>query len=270
MATVLSDPIVRTAHVDAIRRFADNLEVDGIDIDYEQFAFADSPSTWSVTRPNWVAFITELSEVLHNDGRTLSVSIPAVYDESVTGDPGYWVYDHGAIAEHVDGLRIMAYDYSVAEPGPIAPLDWVQQVIDGVLLAVPPEFHDRVVLGIPSYGYNWPTIVVGDCPADAPGRTSINPGTLDDLIALRNIEPVADAVTGEWSATYELEIDDGVSSCVQTRQLHWVDADGVALESRWLGVLEYEVWRCGHWDTKMMTCGMLSSHQRQRISLRDH
>ena len=72
--------------------------------------------------------------MLHDDGRTLSVSIPAVYDESVTGDPGYWVYDHGVIAEHVDGLRIMAYDYSVAEPGPIAPLDWVQQVIGGVLL----------------------------------------------------------------------------------------------------------------------------------------
>jgi spore germination protein YaaH len=251
MATVLSDPIVRAAHVDAIRQFADDLEVDGIDIDYEQFAFADSPSTWSATRPNWVAFITELSEVLHDDGRTLSVSIPAVYDESVTGDPGYWVYDHGAIAEHVDGLRIMAYDYSVAEPGPIAPLDWVQQVIDGVLLAVPPEFHDRVVLGIPSYGYNWPTIVVGDCPADAPGRTSINPGTLDDLIAIRNIEPVADALTGEWSATYELEIDDGVSSCVQTRQLHWVDADGVALRvemARRAGIRGVALWALGYED----------------------
>jgi len=251
MATVLSDPIVRAAHVDAIRQFADDLEVDGIDIDYEQFAFADSPSTWSTTRPNWVAFITELSEVLHDGGRTLSVSIPAVYDESVTGDPGYWVYDHGAIAEHVDGLRIMAYDYSVAEPGPIAPLDWVQQVIDGVLLAVPPEFHDRVVLGIPSYGYNWPTIVVGDCPADAPGRTSINPGTLDELIALRNIEPVADAVTGEWSATYELEIDDGVSSCVQTRQLHWVDADGVALRvemARRAGIRGVALWALGYED----------------------
>ena len=251
MATVLSDPIVRAAHVDAIRQFADDLEVDGIDIDYEQFAFADSPSTWSATRPNWVAFITELSEVLHDDGRTLSVSIPAVYDESVTGDPGYWVYDHGAIAEHVDGLRIMAYDYSVTEPGPIAPLDWVQQVIDGVLLAVPPEFHDRVVLGIPSYGYNWPTIIVGDCPADAPGRTSINPGTLDDLIALRNIEPVADALTGEWSATYELEIDNGVSSCVQTRQLHWVDADGVALRvemARRAGIRGVALWALGYED----------------------
>ena len=108
---------------------------------------------------------------------------------SVTGDPGYWVYDHGAIAEHVDGLRIMAYDYLQNPPNRSTRLGstghrWRARGAT--------REHDRVVLGIPSYGYNWPTIVVGDCPAGAPGRTSINPGTLDDLIALRNIEPVAD------------------------------------------------------------------------------
>lgn len=251
MATILSDPVVRSAHVAAIREFADQFDVDGIDIDYEQFAFADDPATWSTTRPNWVKFIRELSTVLHSDGRTLSVSIPAVYDERVTGDPGYWVYDHGAIAQHVDALRIMAYDYSVAEPGPIAPLEWVEQVIDGVLLAVPSEFHDRIVLGIGSYGYNWPTAVSGECPIDAPGRTGINPGTLDDLILRRNIAPVADAVTGEWAATYQLTVDDGVTQCVQTRQLHWIDADGVALRvemARRAGIHGVALWALGYED----------------------
>lgn len=251
MATILSDPVVRSAHVETIREFAERLDVDGIDIDYEQFAFADDPSTWTTTRPNWVAFISELSEALHDDGRTLAVSIPAVYDERVTGDPGYWVYDHGAIAEHVDALRIMAYDYSVAEPGPIAPLEWVSQVIDGVLLAVPPQFHDRVVLGIGSYGYNWPTTVTGECPSDAPGRTGVNPGTLDDLVSRREIEPVADTVTGEWAATYELTVDDGVTQCTQTRQLHWIDADGVALRvemARRAGIRGVALWALGYED----------------------
>ena len=251
MATILSDPVVRSAHVEVIRAFAEQLDVHGIDIDYEQFAFADDPSTWSTTRPNWVAFITELSAALHSDGRTLSVSIPAVYNESITGDPGYWVYDHGAIAEHVDALRIMAYDYSVAEPGPIAPLEWVEQVIDGVLLAVPSEFHDRIVLGIGSYGYNWPTTISGECPVDAPGRTGINPGTLDDLILRRNIEPVADAITGEWAATYELTVDDGLTQCIQTRQLHWIDADGVALRvemARRAGIQGVALWALGYED----------------------
>ena len=143
MAAILTDPTTRALHVDAITAFADDMDADGIDIDYEQFAFADGSDTWAVTQPAWVAFVKELAGALHADDRTLTVSIPAIYDPAATvGDRGYWVYDHGTIAEYVDALRIMAYDYSTAEPGPIAPLAWVQQAVDGVNLAVAPE-HPR-------------------------------------------------------------------------------------------------------------------------------
>ena len=69
------------------------------------------------TRPNWVAFIEELAAALRADGRSLTVSIPPVYDAGQTDDSGYWVYDYGAIVEHVDRIRIMTYDFSVGEPG---------------------------------------------------------------------------------------------------------------------------------------------------------
>ena len=39
MAALLADPTSRTAHVDAIARFAADGDFDGIDIDYEQFAY---------------------------------------------------------------------------------------------------------------------------------------------------------------------------------------------------------------------------------------
>ncbi len=125
MAAVLADPVTRAQHVDAIAAFADEGDFDGIDIDYESFAFLDGRETWATTRPNWVAFITELGARLHADDRTLSVSIPPIYDAQQTADSGYWVYDYGAIAPHVDRIRIMAYDFSVDEAGPIAPLAWV-------------------------------------------------------------------------------------------------------------------------------------------------
>ncbi len=95
MAAVLADPATRAQHVEAIAAFAADGEYDGIDIDYEQFAFADGRDTWTATRPNWVAFITALGARLHADGRTLSVSIPPVYDAGQTVDSGYWVYDYG-------------------------------------------------------------------------------------------------------------------------------------------------------------------------------
>ena len=50
---------------------------------------------------------------LHADGRTLTVSVPPVYDGGQTDDSGYWVYDYGGIAPLVDTIRIMAYDYSI-------------------------------------------------------------------------------------------------------------------------------------------------------------
>jgi spore germination protein YaaH len=38
---------------------------------------------------------------------------------------------------------------------------------------------------------------------------------------------VYDASTAEWSFEYDLEISDDTTTCVQTRQVHYVDADGV-------------------------------------------
>src|SRR5690606_16142735 len=43
MAEILADERQRTRHVDAIVEFARAGKYDGIDIDYEQFAFADGP-----------------------------------------------------------------------------------------------------------------------------------------------------------------------------------------------------------------------------------
>lgn len=226
MAAILADPTTRSAHVNAIRSFAADGDYDGIDIDYEQFAFADGRSTWATTRPNWVAFIAELGAALHADGRTLTVSIPPVYDAEQTADSGYWVYDYGAIVEHVDRIRIMAYDFSVAEPGPIAPLRWVESAIEGAIEAT--GSPDKLVLGLPAYGRNWPVATSGECPeTEVQGRTSVSARSVDDLIERRAGTPTRIDDTGEWVFDYDLEVTDGTTTCVQTRRVHYVDGDGV-------------------------------------------
>jgi spore germination protein YaaH len=228
MAAILADPTTRSQHVDTIRSFAADGDYDGIDIDYEQFAFADGRDTWATTRPNWVAFIEELGAALRADGRTLTVSIPPVYDAEQTSASGYWVYDYGAIIDHVDRIRMMTYDFSVAEPGPIAPLDWVESAIVGAIEAT--DAPEKLVLGLPAYGRNWPVATAGVCPdEDVPGQTSITARTVDELIVLRDAVPIADEVTGEWMFVYDLEVTDGTTTCVQTREVHYIDGDGIAL-----------------------------------------
>jgi spore germination protein YaaH len=227
MARILADADQRAAHVDAIAEFAADGDFAGIDIDYERFAFDDGRDTWATTRPNWVAFVEELSARLHDDDRTLTVSIPPVYDAGQTADSGFWVYDYAAITPHVDHIRVMAYDYSVAasEPGPIAPLTWVDQIIAGTTAASGDP--SKLILGVPLYGRNWPTSARGECPENAPGVETVTNRAVDDLVARRNATPAYDPALGEWTFSYEAEFSDGALTCTQQRTVFYVDDDGV-------------------------------------------
>lgn len=226
MASVLADDSTRSLHVDTLVEFAADGDYGGLDLDYERFAFSDGRDTWETTRPDWVSFVEQLADRLHADGRTLTVSIPPVYDDQRTGDSGYWVYDYGAIAQHVDRIRVMAYDFSVGEPGPIAPLEFVERSIDGALVAT--DAPEKIVLGLPAYGRNWPIGTTGECNGlELEGVTSVNNRTVDELIARRAAVPTFDEVTGEWSFEYDLAVDG--STCVQRRRVHYVDADGIRL-----------------------------------------
>ncbi|HWM19329.1 MAG TPA: HAD-IA family hydrolase [Ilumatobacteraceae bacterium] len=247
MAAVLADPATRSVHVDAVVEFADDGDFDGIDLDYESFAHLDGRDTWQATRPNWVAFVTELAERLHADGRTLTVSIPPLYDADATADSGYWVYDHGAIAEVVDRIRIMAYDYAPNVPGPIAPLAWVEQAVEGTKQAVADD--SKLVLGVPTYGYNWVVDTEGTCPPTAEGRTGVTARSVDDLIARRGATPIRDEASGEWTFTYELEVTDGSATCTQFREVHYVDADGARARidlAREAGIGGVALWALGY------------------------
>jgi spore germination protein YaaH len=126
---------------------------------------------------------------------------------------------------NVGAIRIMAYDFSVAEPGPIAPLYWVEQVIE----AATDEVDDRTKLwlGVPLYGRNWLVSTAGTCPADAPqGTQAVNQRTVDDLIERRGVTPVRDENAGESSFVYDVQFGSGDTLCTQTRRVHWVDAQG--------------------------------------------
>ena len=257
MAAIIADRDQRKQHIDAILDFAEDQDADGIDIDYEQFAFADGFDTWETTRPNWVAFVEELSVALRDSGRTLTVSIPAIWDRNERGSEGFWVYDHAAIAPHVDAMRIMAYDYSVVEPGPVAPLWWVEDVVRSVSEVVPAEYHDRLVLGVPAFGTNWVVSTEGECPESADGRVGLTARGAFDLAERRNGTPEYDPVDAEWWFTYELDFVEGEQSCVQSRLVRWIDSEGVdarvmvARDAGWNGVA---LWALGYddadvWDT---------------------
>jgi len=161
MAAVLADAGKRTQHVQAVVAFAQTNGLSGVDIDYEQFAFADGRSSWFGTYGAWGAFLEELGVALHGVGKTLAVSVPPVYDAGQTSNSGYWVYNYAAIAQHVDKVRIMTYSYSGNAAGVISPYWWVEKSMIAAKAIVP---ADKIEMGIASYGTDVVSRIEGTCP----------------------------------------------------------------------------------------------------------
>lgn len=177
MAAVLGDSTRRTTLVSRIVALVQTEGYDGIDLDFEGFAFNDltnrtERAAWSTTRASWVAFIKQLSAALHTRGKLLSVTTPPIYNGLRDGTSGYWVYDWAGIDAYVDRLRIMAYDYSVSG-GPIAPLPWVEKILKYAVSVVP---SGKVQIGVAAYGrnatvkVNGVSKVEGTCPTNKPAN----------------------------------------------------------------------------------------------------
>jgi spore germination protein YaaH len=243
MATVLKDPTARARHVAQLVDLAVANGFDGIELDYEKFAFSDGSSTWATTRPAWVAFVTQLGKALHAQGKKLALAVPPMYNGSRSSSSGYWVYDYAGVAPVVDSLRIMTYDYSVSRPGPISPLSFIRRTLSYAVTAFPAE---RIRMGVPAYGRLWVArradgtqSITGTCPTGAPLKaTSFTTATALSYLASRAgaTPPVLrfDDPTGEMVATFRSTYtgtrkDGTPTSCDVDHQAWWVDARGVAL-----------------------------------------
>jgi len=191
MSGILANPTARDAHIQRIVDLAVAKGYDGIDLDYEVFAFGNTRAQWPAITTNWVTFVHDLSVQLHARGKLLSVTIPPVW----TDGPhlvGYTVYAQDQIAADVDRLRLMVYDWSVSLPGPIAPMSWVNSVIAYSSSRVPTS---KLQLGVPAYGRHWATqkYPTEICPDGAITKGSLDMKNYAALASAHHATPVRDA-----------------------------------------------------------------------------
>ena len=104
-------------------------------------------------RDSYTNFIERLAESLRAIGRELSVSLAP----KQTGDqPGllYEAIDYPALGRAADMAFLMTYEwgYTYSEPRAVAPIDQVAKVVDYATSVIPRE---KIVMGMPNYGYNW-------------------------------------------------------------------------------------------------------------------
>ncbi len=217
LAPYLTEETDRRAYAAQITDWAVKAGVDGVDLDWENFAFRDGSSTWPTTKPKWVAFIRELSAQLHAKGLLLSATVPGgVPPFRTDGTPnpgtGYSVYAWSEIIEFVDRLRIMAYDYSWTYPGPIGPNDWAGEVVRSAVAQVTDRYAHRIWIGVPQYGRDWVRrtstggFLTQNCPAtwtpNASRETVTNGQEARALAVAEGVDVTWDADAGEWWFRY--------------------------------------------------------------------
>jgi spore germination protein YaaH len=239
LAGLLKNPTTRTQVVNAIMATVRSNNYDGIDLDFEGFAFVDENTTWAATAPLWTAFVKELSVALHAENKLLSVSTPYVLNPA-DKQKGYYVYAWSAIASSIDKLRIMTYDYSIAKAGPLGPITWAERTIQYAISIMPAS---KVYVGVPGYGRDWVTSVVGVCPANV--VNTVKAGAKAATFVMRDAATLAATygatptynqeygeVTFSYQKVYNGTTASGLSTtCAASRTAWYQDAKSWALRA---------------------------------------
>jgi spore germination protein YaaH len=148
----------------------------------------------------------ETANVLHHAGLQLSIATVPNYPGGPGSDTGFsaWIYENWrgaydlkALAKSADWICLMTYDQSTrwTVPGPVAGWKWTVENLNYALERVPAE---KLLLGIPLYGYHWYT----GTPVKSPMDSQYKPNPMADYISAADAVDLARAYGGkiEWDA----------------------------------------------------------------------
>jgi spore germination protein YaaH len=157
---LLSNTKTRQAEEDKIAALVKTENFNGIDIDFEGM----SPAT----RPYYSLFIQGLAQRLHPAGDKLTCTVvPRTPPDSLYETvPTHIIYpeNYTVLNQYCDEVRLMAYDQETVDLklnatkgngilyAPVADPDWVTKIIQLALKSISAK---KIVLGIPTYGYEY-------------------------------------------------------------------------------------------------------------------
>ncbi len=171
--SILSDAAKRLGVIDAIDRALELRGYHGVNIDFEHMLPTD--------RPLYNDFIAELHRALHPKGKSVSIALgPKTHDEPDAAWMG--AFDYKALGGAVDFIMLMTYEWGWVggPPMAVAPLDQVRAVLDYAVSVIPPE---KLLMGIPTYGYDW------TLPHDpnSPPATGLSPRQAQNLAVTNGV-----------------------------------------------------------------------------------
>lgn len=118
----------------------------GLDIDFEYVNEADTAA--------FLDFIRRSSEIMHSRGYFVNVDLAPKASADQRGLL-YEAHDYPAIGALADTVLLMTYEwgYTYGPPMAVAPLNQVERIVRYGVSEIP---TDKIMMGVPNYGYDWP------------------------------------------------------------------------------------------------------------------
>ncbi len=142
---LLNSPTARRQAVESLLALMER-GYSGVDLNFENVDPAD--------RDAYTGFVAEVAAALRPRGYLVTTSVPA-RTAATAAQAWARAYDYAGLGRSVDYMLVMTYDqhYSTSQPGPVGALNWADQVM---AYAVSQVASHKLLLGVPSYGYQWP------------------------------------------------------------------------------------------------------------------
>lgn len=143
--TLLTDAQVRQTLLDNIVKTLQAKNYYGLDIDFEYILPEDGDA--------YDAFLQMVTERLHPLGFIVTTALAPKTSASQSGllYQAHRYPVHGRLADHVI-LMTYEWGYTFGPPMAVAPINQVRRVLDYAVTAIPSE---KILMGMPNYGYDW-------------------------------------------------------------------------------------------------------------------
>lgn len=174
ITSIVNNPLARK---DTITNAMDEMKgkgFEGINVDFEYQGIPDMHSI-----ENFNIFLEEFGKALHETNPRYTISVD-VYADSIKKTR---LWDLKKLSSEVDKVIVMAYDFtslSSVRAGPVAPFSGspdkyeydVTTAVKDFIQVVPKQ---KIILGVPFYGYDWPTF--DESPMSETRKDSANYGS---------------------------------------------------------------------------------------------
>jgi spore germination protein len=221
---ILADNIIRSRTIENLLQILRRHNFSGVNVDFENMFPED--------RGLYTDFIRELRDVLGAEGYLLTLAVAPKAADLPTF-PWVGAFDYAALGQLADFIFIMTYEWGWigGPPMAIAPINQVRRVIEYAVSQIPSE---KIMEGVPLYGYDWTL-----------------PDTPENLAVALNLVEI-----------YDLAFERGSSiNCQQTTESPWfryINAGGIehevwfedarSVRAKYELILEFNLRGVGYWS----------------------